>query len=466
MLREYLEWTNKDGADLTEAARWLRLHTDSKDTAKRIWPDFSKGVQDYFRSDDVNESLQDEFYADERTEAGDRRPSGSVLNEVYSTEAPELNEAFKAGNRARKKESAQENAESVDTLQAQIDRFNKETGNVYKDNLEIRNGKPYYEGYLYLYGDVGLTGLPSGLTVSGNLQLSGCTNLTSLPPGLFIAGDLFIGGTGLTSIPADMIISLDNRIVFGKSDTELKYFFKKLNIPIWSNDNSYFVHGYDWKFRNQMTEAFKAGNRARKKESSQENVADISDMKLDGLKFCQRIYSYAVNELGIDALLITDYSRLQALRGLINYSEEEYPIVVISRSSNDEFSLGEGQFDESLTPDEFITISATDEYFIAELVLNSIEPADGPDDRNPGKYDMRGQSDWMKFWNFKPWKDKFEEMVIPAGMVPKLTDCECDEQTGLKYWKLNANNLAKMMNALKKYAEDGAGADDIPGFIM
>ena len=100
LLREYLDWTNKDGADLTEAARWLRLHTDSKDTARRIWPDFSKGVQDYFRSDDVSESLQDEFYADERTEAGDRRPSGSVMNEVYSTEAPELTEAFKAGNRA------------------------------------------------------------------------------------------------------------------------------------------------------------------------------------------------------------------------------------------------------------------------------------------------------------------------------------------------------------------------------
>lgn len=303
LLREYLDWTNKDGADLTEAARWLRLHTDSKDTARRIWPDFSKGVEDYFRSDDVNESLQDEFYADERAEAGDRRPSRSVLNEVYSTEAPELNEAFKAGNRARKK------------------------------------------------------------------------------------------------------------------------------------------------------------------ESSQENVADISDMKLDGLRFCQRIYSYAVNELGIDALLITDYSRLQALRGLVNYSEEEYPIVVLSRSSNDEYNFTDAQYDEMLTPDEFITISATDEYFVAELVLNSTDPVDGPDDvPNPGKYNMRGQAEWMEFWNFKPWKDEFEEYGVPAGMSPALTSG--DNQSGLRIWKLNVNNLMKMMNALRKYAEDGAGATDIPGFTM
>jgi hypothetical protein len=49
-------------------------------------------------------------------------------------------------------------------------------------------------------------------------------------------------------------------------------------------------------------------------------------------------------------------------------------------------------------------------------------------------------------------------------MSPALTSG--DNQSGLRIWKLNVSNLMKMMNALRKYAEDCAGATDIPGFTM
>lgn len=62
--------------------------------------------------------------------------------------------------------------------------------------LEIRDGRPYYRGDLYLSG-TGITSLPEGLTVGGSLNLAG-TGITSLPDGLAVGGALDLRGTGIT----------------------------------------------------------------------------------------------------------------------------------------------------------------------------------------------------------------------------------------------------------------------------
>jgi hypothetical protein len=53
--------------------------------------------------------------------------------------------------------------------------------------LEIRDGRPYYRGDLYLEYCTGITSLPDGLTVGGYLDLHG-TRITSLPEGLTVEG--------------------------------------------------------------------------------------------------------------------------------------------------------------------------------------------------------------------------------------------------------------------------------------
>ena len=62
--------------------------------------------------------------------------------------------------------------------------------------LEIRDGRPYYRGYLNLHG-TGITSLPEDLTVGGSLNLAG-TGITSLPEGLAVGGTLNLHGTGIT----------------------------------------------------------------------------------------------------------------------------------------------------------------------------------------------------------------------------------------------------------------------------
>ena len=54
------------------------------------------------------------------------------------------------------------------TLQSQIKKFKEETG----CTLEVKNGNPYYGGYLDLEG-TGITSLPDNLTVGGHLDLEG-----------------------------------------------------------------------------------------------------------------------------------------------------------------------------------------------------------------------------------------------------------------------------------------------------
>ena len=78
--------------------------------------------------------------------------------------------------------------------------------------LEIRDGRPYYRGCLYLR-DTGITSLPDGLTVGGDLDLENCIGITSLPEGLVVGGFLYLRGTGITSLPEGLIVggSLDLR---------------------------------------------------------------------------------------------------------------------------------------------------------------------------------------------------------------------------------------------------------------
>ena len=95
--------------------------------------------------------------------------------------------------------------------------------------LEIRDGRPYYRGYLYLNG-TGITSLPEGLTVGGSLNLHG-TSITSLPNDLTVGGCLDLRGTRITSLPECLtvggylnlhgtrITSLPNDLTVGGSPT-------------------------------------------------------------------------------------------------------------------------------------------------------------------------------------------------------------------------------------------------------
>ena len=62
--------------------------------------------------------------------------------------------------------------------------------------LEVRDGRPYYSDSLLL-SDTGITSLPDGLTVGGDLDLQG-TGIISLPDGLTVGGYLYLQGTGIT----------------------------------------------------------------------------------------------------------------------------------------------------------------------------------------------------------------------------------------------------------------------------
>ena len=86
-------------------------------------------------------------------------------------------------------------------LEKIIANFESETGYI----LEIRDGRPYYNGYLNLH-DTGITSLPDGLTVGGHLNLRG-TGITSLPEGLTVGGGLsFENCTGITSLPDSLTV--------------------------------------------------------------------------------------------------------------------------------------------------------------------------------------------------------------------------------------------------------------------
>ena len=94
------------------------------------------------------------------------------------------------------------------------------------------------KGNLWLDGCTGLTSLPEDLIVEEELWVDDLSNLTSLPEGLRVNGNLYLGGcTGLTSLPEKMwvgdnlYLSTDlNRQV--KEDAERLIKARKINHTI------------------------------------------------------------------------------------------------------------------------------------------------------------------------------------------------------------------------------------------
>ena len=86
-------------------------------------------------------------------------------------------------------------------MKQEIEKFRKETG----VNLVIKDGKPFYGGYLDLRG-TGITVLPDNLTVGGSLDLENCTGITVLPDNLTVGGYLYLRGTGITALPDNLTV--------------------------------------------------------------------------------------------------------------------------------------------------------------------------------------------------------------------------------------------------------------------
>jgi len=177
-----------------------------------------------------------------------------------------LTEAFKTGNRARKKESIHDTVDSIDDVRAQIDLFRKQTG----IELEIRDGKPYCDHCLQIiHGAQELTSLPDGLTIDGSLFLRNCNKMTSLP------SDLTIYGNYIRDIPDSLLP-----------------FFEEFGVKVHtvyrgpgsdSREKTHTVRAKDWMDRrhliDRMDEAFRAGNRARKKETVQDTVESVGNIQ-------------------------------------------------------------------------------------------------------------------------------------------------------------------------------------------
>ena len=85
-------------------------------------------------------------------------------------------------------------------MKQEFEKFRKETG----VDLVIKDGKPFYGGYLDLSG-TGITALPDNLTVGGSLDLSG-TGITALPDNLTVGGSLDLSDTGITALPDNLTV--------------------------------------------------------------------------------------------------------------------------------------------------------------------------------------------------------------------------------------------------------------------
>ena len=86
------------------------------------------------------------------------------------------------------------------TLQEKVDKFYKETG--YR--LEIKDGKPYYDGCLNL-DNKKITELPENLVVGGYLDLR-YTEIVELPNNLVVGGSLDLGGSKITELPENLVV--------------------------------------------------------------------------------------------------------------------------------------------------------------------------------------------------------------------------------------------------------------------
>jgi len=125
------------------------------------------------------------------------------------------------------------------TLQEQIDKFYKETGYT----LEVKDGKPYWDGYLDL-GGTNIAKLPDNLIVGGSLDLY-YTKITKLPDNLVVGHCLCLYDTFITELPNNLVIggSLDIR---GTEITELPD-----NLVV--GDNLYLEHSKVTELPNNLT---------------------------------------------------------------------------------------------------------------------------------------------------------------------------------------------------------------------
>ena len=184
-----------------------------------------------------------------------------------------IGEAFRAGNRARRKESVQDAVSDTltnVTMEEQVRKFNERFGKKAGGKMTIVNDRPYWEGYLEMSGDPDFDFLPDNTRIGGYLEVSDCVNLTRLPKGMTIEGNLYVKDSGITSLPLDLKIAG----VWICHNWQLEEFFGKLGISVDSEDGDTEVS--DWckwqKAHGYLTEAFRAGNRARKKESVQDTI--------------------------------------------------------------------------------------------------------------------------------------------------------------------------------------------------
>ena len=123
----------------------------------------------------------------------------------------EMDEAFRAGNRARKKETAADTVQKVEgPLEKQIRRFEEETG----QKLDIVDGRPFTVGPLNLNGIDTLTRLPDGLHVDYYCCISNCSNIEAIPRGLSTRTGALNADhcKNLRYVPAD--IHINNTIYF------------------------------------------------------------------------------------------------------------------------------------------------------------------------------------------------------------------------------------------------------------
>lgn len=263
--------------------------------------------------------------------------------------ASNITEAFKAGNKARKKESVADTVESTSDIYIQKKLFEKETG----IKLELKNNRLYSKG-LYFFNSEEVK-LPDYLTVKGNLTLE-FWKLTSLPKELYVMETLYLREcNNLTYLPADLEVGKD--ICFIPSS--LKPFFKRLGIKIYGRFHGGDVSGKEWmekrhlvtdEFLNKLNvwlikhgyinEAFKAGNKARRKESAADAVESVPmDLKSAVYAWCVNMKA-AIKKRNTDTSIpykTDDFYLPEAIWSDLetdNMFESEENIFLISRNKN------------------------------------------------------------------------------------------------------------------------------------
>lgn len=196
-----------------------------------------------------------------------------------------LMEAFKAGNRARKKESAADTVQSTGRTREEWIKYLEENieGATFKIKKEWFEGKEVdmivYDGPGIM--NTGIEYLPPFFEV-GSLTLSNCPNLKCLPDHLFVEGELYIDDCPLiTELPKDMFIA--GYKIYTNSEA-LTDFFQSIGIDMVDDWDGYEYDAEDfrkWQMKNgyyqyDVDEAFKTGNRARKKESVQDQTGETA----------------------------------------------------------------------------------------------------------------------------------------------------------------------------------------------